>query len=225
MAGRDISLQFRFLGRELEIQGFLYAETSVSRVIDILTIPCERKKWDLRLVDMQAIPDGEGYIFTYLSERTLYEFHTSITKIINSNGNGSVEFKTTCYEFKQRNSILGNFNSLYVIEIAEELPSSTNDSDEKVYFKQGEASLGRVKVTWSSHFCEASYALVRGDVFQEADVLKKSFELFISTAEHKNGKFKKGNRESSVSSLVDACERKKLRRTFTFDNIVSPLSK
>lgn len=211
---KDIALQFRFLGRELEIYGQLSAESSISRIIDILTIPCERKKWDLRLVDMEPFPEENGYVFTYLSDRTLYEFHTNIIKVVNSTTCGNVEFKTTCYEFKQKNSILGNFYSNYLIETVEDGVSSTSDS-ETTCFNHGEVKgVGKVKVTWNSHFCEASYALVRGDLFQEADILKKSFELFISAAENKQMKIR---RENSANFLLDTIERKTLSKIFSLE--------
>ena len=183
---KDMSLQFKFIGKELEIHGELFAETNISRIIDMLTIPCERKKWDLRMVDMQLMPDMNTYILIYISDRTLYEFHTAIIQNQNHN-TGMVEFKTICYEAQKKGSIKGNFSSIYCIELIEDHISSTKESEEKNYLHSCDErkSCGKVKVTWNSHFCEHSYALIRGDLFQEANVVKKSFETFISVAENR----------------------------------------
>jgi hypothetical protein len=210
---KSLSLQFRFIGRELEIQGELFAESSVSRICDILTIPRERKKWDLRLLEFKPMPDLDGYIVTYMADRTLYEFHTSI-KIIQNTNNASIEFISKCYGLKIPNSILGNFHSVYKIEMIED-NASTNDSDDKEFMNPNEnKGIGKVKASWFSHFCESSYSLVKGDLFQEADLLKKSFERFLQVAENREDMIKI---ENSENALIDACNRKKLGKTFVND--------
>ena len=141
-------MHFRFVKKELEIQGEIFAETSISRMIDLLSIPCERKKWDLRLIEMKLIPETNCYVFTYNSDRTLYEFHTVI--LTNQSENiGVVEFKTICYEFKQKNTILGNFTSVYQIGLIEDQSSSTKESDEKDILSPGDEKKtnGRIKLS------------------------------------------------------------------------------
>lgn len=207
---KDINFKFRFIGKDLEISGVITAEATVSRIIDILTVPSERKKWDLRLVDMKPIAEIQGFSFTYLAERTLYEFHTTMKKT-QTNSLATIEFQTTCCEFKQPNSVLGRFNSYYIIEQCDEQVSSTKDSDEKVFLSSNEnKSNSKVKINLNVHYCEASYHLVRGDLFQEADTMRKSFELFIDIAEFRGDRIK--TPQSIDNPILQAFERKKLGR-------------
>ena len=61
----SISLQFKSFCRKLKIQSFLYAETSLSWVIDSLKVSCEL---NMRLVDMQVIFDAKP-IFSPISPK------------------------------------------------------------------------------------------------------------------------------------------------------------
>ncbi|OMJ72071.1 hypothetical protein SteCoe_29578 [Stentor coeruleus] len=207
---KDLDFKFRFIGKDLEISGIITAEATVSRIIDILTVPSERKKWDIRLVDMKPIAEIQGFSFTYLAERTLYEFHTAMKKT-QTNSLATIEFQTTCYMFKQPNSVLGRFNSCYIIEQCDDQVSSTKDSEEKLFLNSNESkSSSKVKINLNSHYCEASYHLVRGDLFQEADTMRKSFELFIDIAEYREDRIK--TPQSVDNPILQAFERKKLGR-------------
>lgn len=205
---KDIMFKFRFIGKDLEITGNIYAEATISRIIDILTVPSERKKWDLRLVDMKPIAEIQGFTFTYLADRTLYEFHTSL-KQTQTNSLATLDFQTTCYMFKQPNSILGRFSSYFAIEQCDDQVSSTKDSEEKIFLDESKTS-SKVKINWNAHYCEASYHLIRGDLFQEADILRKTFELFIDIAEFREDKAK--TVQQLENPVLQAFERKKLTR-------------
>lgn len=157
---------------------------------------------------MTQIPGTDSYVLVYLSDRIHYEFHNSITKF-QSNTSTTIEFRSTCYELKQPNSVLGDFNSVYKIEAIEETTQSTNDSEEKFFSDSSEHKNSRkVSVTWNSHFCKASYPLVRGDLFQEDETLKKSIERFIYLAENTK---ETPAFEKNENPLIDACNRKYLK--------------
>lgn len=200
-------IKFRFLGKELEIFAEIVVESSVNRIIDILTIPEERKKWDIMLVEMKKF-DDDGIVFTYSSNRTIYEFHT-LTTIRDSNPTTFVTFSTTCYEKQQTNSKLGKINSQYEIERIEDQLHYTNESEEKLINSLSTEMIhNKVKILWKSHYCETSFALVRGDVFQEADFLKNSMLRFICVAEDQVSRLE--DIKKMKNPLIDTFERKKL---------------
>ncbi|OMJ85526.1 hypothetical protein SteCoe_13141 [Stentor coeruleus] len=205
---KNIMFKFRFIGKDLEITGNIYAEATISRIIDILTVPSERKKWDLRLVDMKPIAEIQGFTFTYLADRTLYEFHTSLIQT-QTNSLATLDFQTICYMFKQPNSILGRFSSYFAIEQYDDQVSNTKDSEDKIFLNESKTS-SKVKINWNAHYCEASYHLIRGDLFQEADILRKTFELFIDIAEFREDKTK--TTQQLENPILQAFERKKLTR-------------
>jgi hypothetical protein len=213
----NMSVKFRFIERQLEISGEIIVESSVQKIINILTVPSERKKWDILLIDMKPV-GSNGFIFTYSSEKTVYEFHTliSIAKASESEQiPATVEFVTTCYEKLDPISKIGKINSSYSIEKMDEHVSSTKESQDMILC--GLASdfvAGRVKVQWSSSYCQTSFSLVRGDVFQEADVLKKSLDRLICVAEGREEQME--SLENPKNPLIDAFERKRLDRAFTF---------
>ena len=206
---KDLCLEFRFIGRELEINSYLHVNSTISRVIDVLTVPSERKKWDIRMQEMINIPLKDGYIFIYANERKLYEFH-SMVKSSQTETRGSIEFNTLCYEFKMQNTVFGQFTSVYTAEILDE-----SEVVER-YDPKGNP-VRKLKVCWQAHFCEASFELVRGDIFQEADILKKSYQLMINLAEFKDNT----NAEAlqSENNLLETFERKKLTKTFSMENL------
>lgn len=200
-------IKFRFLGKELEIFAEIVVESTVKRIIDILTIPEERKKWDIVLVEMKKI-DGNGIVFTYSSDRTIYEFHT-LTSITESSHATFVTFSTTCYEKQQTNSKLGKINSQYEIERIEDQIHYTSESEEKLINSLStEMTHNKVKILWKSHYCETSFALVRGDVFQEADFLKNTMLRFICVAEDQVSRLE--DMKKLKNPLIDTFERKKL---------------
>jgi hypothetical protein len=201
MSEKNMSLEFRFINRELEINGHMVVKSTLSRIIEIITSPAERKKWDIRLKEMISIPDG--YVFIYSSDRKLYEFH-SLVKTSQTDIVSSVEFSTLCYEFKRQNTVLGNFNSLYTAEVVEDA------NYENRYPK-------KIKVTWNARFCQNSFELIRGDVFQEADVLKRSFDKLVDLAEFKEEKLENSLQRQNTDS--DLFGRKKLRKTFRMSSI------
>jgi hypothetical protein len=188
----DRHLSFRFVGRELDIFGFLVVQSSIEKAIETLTDPNERKKWDLRMQEMIRIPKESGFIIIYAAERKLYEFHTDVS-IEKNELEGKVEFSTKCFQFKRKNTILGNLSSCYKIE--------------KIDLN--------VKITWNAHFCQNSFNLVREDIFQEANVLQKSFERLIRILESKDDEVD-GIRVDD--GLLEKFERKKLTKTFSLES-------
>lgn len=209
---KDLCLEFRFIGRELEINAFLHVRSTIPRVIDILTVPSERKKWDIRMQEMLNIPLNGGFIFIYANERKLYEFH-SLVKILQSQTQGTVEFNTLCYEFKRQNTVFGKFTSVYNASVIEETEEENKGLEE--FDPQGN-KFHKLKVTWNSHFCEASFELIRGDIFQEADILRKSFQLMINLAEFRDQETAEGIQNEN--NLLETFERKKLTKTFSLGN-------
>ena len=202
----DKKLSFRFIGRELDIFGFIIVNTSVDRVIDVLTVPTERKKWDLKMQEMIRIPKESGFIIIYSAERKLYEFHTEVS-IEKFEKSAKVLFLTKCFQFKRNNTILGNLSSSYQIEINDEF-----DKDLRV--GSNSALRNRIKINWNAHFCENSFNLVREDIFQEATVMQKSFERLVSILE-----FNEDLNEGEMKNpLLDKFERKKLTKTFSLED-------
>ena len=159
--------------------------------------------------EMVIIPRQEegGVIFIYSEDRKHYEFHSQ-GKINKTDTYATVEFKTSCYEAKRKNTVLGNFQSLYTAEVLEDNNTYTNNYD-----PEGNL-LKYIKVHWNAHFCENSFELVRGDIFQEADLLKKSFERLTNLAEFTYGKQKVDVVENN---LLETYERKKLKKAFSTD--------
>ena len=201
----DLCVEFRFLGRELEINAFLHVNSTIARVIEVLTLPDERKKWDIRLQDMISLPQNGGYIFIYANERKLYEFH-SIVKSTQTEIQGSVEFNTLCYELKMQNTVFGQFSSVYTAGVLEEFEAVER------YDPKGNP-IRRLKVSWKAHFCEASFELVKGDIFQEADILRKSCQLMINLAEFRDEVSSEALQ--AENNLLETFERKKLASTLS----------
>lgn len=197
------------MGKELEIYTEIVLESTMKRIVDILIKPEERIKWDIMLFEMKLIGE-DGFVFTYLSDRTIYEFHT-VSSITENASSTQVNFSTTCYEKQQTSSKLGKINSHYEIERIEDQPPYSNESEEKqIDSLSTELVHNKVKIVWKSHYCETSFALVRGDVFQEADFLKKTLERFICVAEDRASRLE--DIRKLRNPLIHTFERKKLDR-------------
>ena len=205
----NYKIKFRFLGKELDICSEIVVESTMKRIVDILIKPEERIKWDIMLFEMNMIGE-DGFVFTYLSGRTIYEFHT-ISSIIENASSTEVNFSTTCYEKQQTNSKLGKINSHYEIERIEDQPHYSNESEEKqIDSLSTDLVHSKVRIVWRSHYCETSFALVRGDVFQEADFLRKTLERFICVAEDRTSRLE--DIKKLRNPLIHTFERKKLDR-------------
>lgn len=192
-------LAFRFVGRELYINGFFNIATSIEKTIEYITVPSERKKWDLRMQEMIRIQkDNKGYIIIYAASKKLYEFHIEV-ELEQSDTHALIQFATKCYEFKRNDTIFGNMNSSFKVEMIEDL-NRVDDEGRKVMM---------LKVEWNAHFCENSFNVVREDIFQEANVMQKSFEILISILECKL------EIPEERSELLAKFERKKLTKTFS----------
>lgn len=195
----NFELKFRLLGKELEICAEIVVESTVQRIEDMLTKPEERKEWDIMLVDMKKI-NNNGIVFTYSSDRTFYEFHT-ISTVSKSETVTQITFSTTCYEKQQNNSKIGKINSHYEIKDIKNSLNGIESSD-------GNLINNRVKIIWVSQYCETSFALVRDDLLQETDFLKKSMERFICVAENKAASLESLHKPKN--HFIDAFERKRL---------------
>ena len=179
----------------------------------MLTIPSERKKWDISLIEMKPVA-SQGFIFTYSSEKTVYEFHTTIN-MSKKESSTFVDFLTTCYEKQDRNSKIGKISSSYVIERLDEHVFSTKESEDGIMSGlASDVTLGRIRVAWSSSYCETSFYLLRRDLFQEADVLQRSLDRFMCVAEGREDQMV--NLKNDKNPLIDAFERKRLDRANTF---------
>ena len=193
------TLSFRFVDRELYITGFFDIATSIERTIEYLTVPSERKKWDLRMQEMIRIQkDNTGYIIIYAARKKLYEFHIHV-EIEQSDTHALIQFSTKCYEFKRNDTIFGNMNSSFRADMIQDL-NRVDEEGRKVMM---------LKVEWNARFCENSFSVVREDIFQEANLLQKSFEILISELECKNEIVEERD------TFLEKFERKKLAKTFS----------
>jgi hypothetical protein len=196
----DINLNFRFIGRELEITGNLIVKTTFDRVIEVICEPNERKKWDLKLKDCIRLPNSNDYILFYTAGRKVFEFHSQMT-IVRDENSASIEFKPGNFEVRQPSAILASFNSIYKFEIIDEVPSMTSSAD--LYGN----TLKNAKVHWNVKFCEKGFEIAREDVFQEANGLKNSCKKLISVLEYKHEEIL-----NDSSPLFEQYERKKLTK-------------
>jgi hypothetical protein len=205
---KERGLQFRFIGRELDMKGFLHARSTITRTLAVLTTPSERKKWDIRMQEMIQIPQHGGIVFIYAAERKLYEFHSE-AQVERKENKACVSFMTRCYEVKRPNTILADMNSKWECEELEDEPVVPYREDE-----EGNP-IKKLRLEWTAHFCENAFETVRGDVFQEANTLQKSFERLTRLLENVGEDWQD---MKSLNPLIDAPERKKLTKTFSMGN-------
>ena len=154
---------------------------------------------------MINLPQEGGFIFIYSADRKIYEFHVN-AQVFKTEYNATLEFNTVCYEFKRKNSVHGKCNSTYFVETIEDFENFDENKPK---------DLKNLKVSFEVHFCEDSFELVRADLFQETDILRRSYERFIALAEFDNSTKPEF---LTLNSFLDTFERKKLTKTFSAGN-------
>ncbi|CAG9329520.1 unnamed protein product [Blepharisma stoltei] len=205
---RDSEIFYRLINKELAIKCEVNLETTVQRLISIITVPEERKKWDNKLIEMSKfeLPEGQaGYHFLYNYEHTMYELN-SIYTIRETDDYTLVQFKhTSSYTFNMA-AINGIVESSYLIEKMENSESLLKEDSEEILEPVNKVE--KLKLTWSSHFCDRCSKMFLSDLVDESDNYRQSIHQFIVAAEKRE---EKTNR-TRINSMAAALERKQLAK-------------
>ena len=216
----------RFINKQLQFQASMVIESDFSTIISLVTCPVERKKWDLRLVEMEEIPllgDEMGLKFVYAQDRLVIEFHSAIY-IQKSLFSTVINFKSKKYSNAQASAVLGVMSSSYKLEyldhtklsfvgsIPETKEIKRTSSTGDLFQEELEKQKASIRCTWKANFCEQSMKLFIADCLEETHKLKHSFQRFIQVAE---SRAEVAADKSPENLILEACERKKLRRKNT----------
>lgn len=216
----NIQISYRFINNQLQLNAVFLIQSNFSNIINILTQPEYRKKWDLKLIEMEEIQtnsDGNGLRMIYSHERTLYEFH-NIVEINKSIYHATVIFHSKTFNHIQTKGVLGEINNFYKLErIAKSDASFAYDiSDHDVtrvssckdfHYEIVESKFEVIKVTWKATFCEISKKMFVSDCLEETESLKHTIGRLVHLAENPLEHLEK----SPKNTLLKACERKKLK--------------
>ena len=222
----DFQCSMRFINKQLQFQATMVLESDFSSIISLVTCPVARKKWDLRLVEMEEIPlpgDEMGLKFVYAQDRLVFEFHNSIY-IQKSLFSTVIHFKSKNYPSVQTHALLGvmtssykleyldhtNFSFVHSLPAAKEGKRSSSSGD--LFQEDLDRQNASIRCTWKASFCEQSMKLFITDCIEEAHKLKHSFQRFIQVAE---SRCEVAGDQSPVNLILEACERKKLRQRNT----------
>lgn len=227
----DFQITFRFINKQLQFHAIFTLESDFSTIVDLLTQPESRKKWDLKLVDIEKIPlhnDDLGLKMLYMQDRTLYEFHNTVN-VTRSIFHTIVNFRSKGHSHIKSKGILGKMTSSYKLENLsqpdcsfiypfKEKDMKRNSSSGDILQEELEKKLASIKMTWKATFCELSKKMFVSDCLEETDSLKHTMNRFIHLAESRpSQKVEK----SPANTILEACERKKLRKLHTLRKISS----
>lgn len=228
----DFNILFRLINNELQFNVRFIVESDLPTLISLLVVPEQRKKWDLRLLEMQEIPrhnDDIGLISVYSQDRTLYEFHSSV-QIQRTLYLASIIFKNKSYPSITPKGLLSKMTSTYKLEYLTKKNPSFLYIDKENTIKKN-SSCGdliqdeidklqvSIKVNWNASFCESSKKMFIKDFIGESEVFKQSLMRFVCAAESRS--FIEIDKTPN-NAILEACERKKLRRIQSIRKMSAP---
>lgn len=200
-------ISYKYFSSELHLDIEFTISASMDKMISLFTVPAERKKWDLKLSEIELTDDSQ-YYFDYIFEKTHKIIplkveisedpnYSKITFTMEKNNGFSSEIHIEQYESIQFDKqSLGSENTMIFSERS---------------FKKDE-DCDSLKVSWKLK-CTGQYIdIYKSDIIQECMHLCKSIKLLIDAAE---------NRDVSEchrgSFFIDkACSKKLLRRSIQF---------
>ncbi|OMJ90506.1 hypothetical protein SteCoe_7093 [Stentor coeruleus] len=217
----DMQISYRFINNQLQINAVFLIQSNFSTIINILTQPEYRKKWDLKLIEIEEIErndDGIGLIMLYSHERTIYEFH-NIVEINKSIYHTTINFHSKKFNHIKTKGILGEVNNFYKLEKIAKSDSTFSfditdhdvtrvSSCKDFHHEVVESKFEVIKVTWKATFCEISKKMFVSDCLEETETLKHTIGRLVHLAENPLEHLEK----SPKNMLLKACERKKLKK-------------
>lgn len=219
----DMTLSLRSINKEIQFQACFTLESDFSTIVSLLTDPLLRKKWDLRLTEMEEITRDNSETalkFIYTQGRSSYEFHNTIS-IHKSLFTTVLNFKGKSFPNIQPKALLSFLTSSYKLEYVDqkdlcidekknpEMNLKRNSSSGDIFLEELERKKALIKCTWKANFCENSKKMFITDCIEENHTLGQTFLRFIQTAESRPEEVLEKTPGNAIS---EACERKKLRK-------------
>lgn len=215
-----LQIAYRFINNQLQFHAIFAVESNFETIVNLLIQPESRKKWDLKLVDIEKLSDENEHLclkMLYSQDKNLYEFHNDVS--INwSIYHTTVNFRSTQNTRVKPKGVLGKMSSYYKLENLSKADSSfalnykshgvkrvsscVDNLQESI-----KSHLELIKVTWKASFCEFSKKMFIADCLEETNLLKNTIAGLIHMAEKPSESIQR----SPKNSLFNACERKRLK--------------
>lgn len=93
-------------------------ESDFATIVSLLITPNKRKKWDLKLIDMEELPtntDDKKLRFFYGQDRSVFEFHNQV-RVQQTLSTTFLHFKSKKFSNTETKGVLGEVNSSYKLE-------------------------------------------------------------------------------------------------------------
>ncbi|OMJ94456.1 hypothetical protein SteCoe_2360 [Stentor coeruleus] len=215
-----LQISYRFINNQLQFHAIFAVESNFETIVNLLVKPESRKKWDLKLVDIEKLSNENENLclkMLYSQDKCLYEFHNDV-HVNWSIYHTTVNFCSNKSTNIKAKGILGNMSSYYKLENLSKADSSFALNYKSHGIKKVascidnlqesiKSHLELIKVTWKASFCEHSKKMFIADCLEETNLLKNTIAGLIHLAEKPSESIQR----SPQNTLFNACERKRLK--------------